>query len=108
VSRGWLIDTNIVSEWVKRRPDARLVSWLEEVDDDPVFLSVVSLAEIRFGVELLLSGVAALDWTSGFESNCRNASRGASCRWMGRSLMPAAACCRERARPAAGEENPPG
>jgi predicted nucleic acid-binding protein len=56
VSRGWLIDTNIVSEWVKPRPDARLVSWLEEVDEDRVFLSVVSLAEIRFGVELLAQG----------------------------------------------------
>jgi toxin FitB len=51
VSRGWLIDTNIVSEWVKPRPDAGIVSWLEEVDEDRVFLSVVSLAEIRFGIE---------------------------------------------------------
>jgi toxin FitB len=51
VSRGWLIDTNIVSEWVKPRPDAGIVSWLDEVDEDRVFLSVVSLAEIRFGIE---------------------------------------------------------
>ena len=49
MSRGWLIDTNIVSEWVKPRPDAGIVSWLDEVDEDRVFLSVVSLAEIRFG-----------------------------------------------------------
>jgi len=56
VSRGWLIDTNIVSEWVKPRPDAGIVSWLDEVDEDRVFLSVVSLAEIRFGVERLAPG----------------------------------------------------
>jgi predicted nucleic acid-binding protein len=56
VSRGWLIDTNIVSEWVKPRPDAGIVSWLDEVDEDRVFLSVVSLAEIRFGVERLSPG----------------------------------------------------
>jgi toxin FitB len=56
VSRGWLIDTNIVSEWVKPRPDAGIVSWLEEVDEDRVFLSVISLVEIRFGVERLVPG----------------------------------------------------
>jgi predicted nucleic acid-binding protein len=56
VSRGWLIDTNIVSEWVKPRPDAGIVSWLDEVDEDRVFLSVVSLAEIRFGIERLAPG----------------------------------------------------
>jgi hypothetical protein len=56
VSRGWLIDTNIVSEWVKPRPDPGIVSWLDEVDEDRVFLSVVSLAEIRFGVERLAPG----------------------------------------------------
>jgi toxin FitB len=56
VSRGWLIDTNIVSEWVKPRPDAGIVSWLDEADEDRVFLSVVSLAEIRFGIERLAPG----------------------------------------------------
>ena len=56
MSRGWLIDTNIISEWVKPRPDAAVVRWLEEVDEDRVFLSVVSLAEIRFGIERLASG----------------------------------------------------
>jgi predicted nucleic acid-binding protein len=56
VSRGWLIDTNIISEWVKPRPDAGVVRWFEEVDEDRVFLSVISLAEIRFGVERLAPG----------------------------------------------------
>jgi toxin FitB len=56
VSRGWLIDTNIISEWVKPRPDAGVVRWFEEVDEDRVFLSVISLAEIRFGVERLAQG----------------------------------------------------
>jgi len=56
VSRGWLIDTNIVSEWVKPRPDVGVVRWLDEVDEDRIFLSVISLAEIRFGVERLAPG----------------------------------------------------
>ena len=53
MSRSWLIDTNIVSEWVKPRPDVGVVRWLDEVDEDRIFLSVISLAEIRFGVERL-------------------------------------------------------
>jgi predicted nucleic acid-binding protein len=32
--RGWLIDTNIVSEWVRPRADAGVVRWLDEVDED--------------------------------------------------------------------------
>ncbi len=56
MSRGWLIDTNIVSEWVKPRPDPSVVRWLDEADEDRVFLSVVSLAEIRFGIERLAQG----------------------------------------------------
>ena len=56
MSRGWLIDTNIISEWVKPRPDVAVVRWLEEVDEDRAFLSVISLAEIRFGVERLPPG----------------------------------------------------
>ena len=56
MSRGWLIDTNLLSEWVKPRPDTAVVSWLDEADEDRIFLSVVSLAEIRFGIERLAPG----------------------------------------------------
>jgi toxin FitB len=56
VSRGWLIDTNIISEWVKPRPDVAVVRWLEEVDEDRAFVSVISLAEIRLGVDRLAPG----------------------------------------------------
>jgi predicted nucleic acid-binding protein len=56
MSQGWLIDTNIISEWVKPRPDAAVVRWLDEVDENRAFLSVISLAEIRFGVERLAPG----------------------------------------------------
>ena len=56
MSQGWLLDTNIISEWVKPRPDPVVVRWLDEVDEDRVLLSVVSLAEIRFGVERLAPG----------------------------------------------------
>ena len=53
---SFLLDTNVVSEWVKPAPDTNVVRWLSEVDEDQVFLSVVSLAEIRRGIELMDAG----------------------------------------------------
>jgi len=53
---SFLLDTNVVSEWVRPRPDHNVISWLAGVDEDRVYISVISLAEIRRGVELLPAG----------------------------------------------------
>lgn len=53
---SFLLDTNVVSEWVKPQPHPHVVAWLRAVDEDRVFLSVASLAEIRRGVELMSPG----------------------------------------------------
>jgi predicted nucleic acid-binding protein len=53
---SFLLDTNVISEWVKPRPDPHLIEWLAEVDEDRTFLSVASFAEIRRGIELLPNG----------------------------------------------------
>ena len=53
---SFLLDTNVVSEWVKPRPDPRVIAWLDDVDEDRVFLSVVTLAELRYGVDRLAAG----------------------------------------------------
>lgn len=53
---SFLLDTNVVSEWVKPEPVRSVVTWLAEVDEDEVFLSVISLAELRRGIELLAAG----------------------------------------------------
>lgn len=52
----YLLDTNVVSEWVKPRPEPRVVGWLAGVDEDRVYLSVVTVAEIRHGIERLQPG----------------------------------------------------
>lgn len=52
----WLLDTNVVSEWVKPRPDTGVIRWLEAADEDELFLSVVTLAELWHGVERLDGG----------------------------------------------------
>jgi predicted nucleic acid-binding protein len=52
----FLLDTNLVSEWTKPLPNRGVMSWLNDVDEDRVFLSVVSLAELRSGVASLAAG----------------------------------------------------
>jgi predicted nucleic acid-binding protein len=52
----FLLDTNAVSEWVKPRPNAGVIRWMESVDEDRVFLSVISLAELRYGVQRMAAG----------------------------------------------------
>ena len=53
---SFLLDTNVVSEWVRPRPDAGVVAWLADADEDRVFISVVTLAELRYGIERLTAG----------------------------------------------------
>ncbi len=45
-----------MSEWVRPQPDRNVISWLAAVDEDRVFISVISFAEIRRGVEMLPAG----------------------------------------------------
>lgn len=49
----FLLDTNVLSEWLKLRPSPHVISWLKEVDEDRVFISAVTLAEVRYGIERL-------------------------------------------------------
>jgi predicted nucleic acid-binding protein len=50
---GFLLDTNVLSEFSRRgEPDARVKRWLTETEDRFLFTSVLSLAEIRQGIEL--------------------------------------------------------
>jgi toxin FitB len=51
-----LLDTNVISEWTKPRPDPGVVAWLKAADESSLYLSVVAFAEIRLGIELLPKG----------------------------------------------------
>src|SRR5258708_29129209 len=53
---NYLLDTNAISEWVKPRPDPGIVRWLDEVDEDRTYLSVITIGEIRRGVQRLAAG----------------------------------------------------
>ncbi|MBN9221548.1 MAG: type II toxin-antitoxin system VapC family toxin [Mesorhizobium sp.] len=51
-----LLDTNVLSEVTRPSPDMRVLAWLNELDEDRSFISVVSIAEIRRGVALMDEG----------------------------------------------------
>ena len=50
---NYLLDTNVLSEVRRPRPDAGVLAWLDQVDEDRTFLSVVSIAEIARGVAIM-------------------------------------------------------
>ena len=47
----WLLDTNVVSEWRRSSIDPHVKLWTDAQPQDSFFLSDVSFAEIRFGIE---------------------------------------------------------
>jgi predicted nucleic acid-binding protein len=51
-----LLDTNVLSEVTKPAPDQRVLEWLDQLDEDRSFISIVSIAEIRRGVALMDEG----------------------------------------------------
>jgi predicted nucleic acid-binding protein len=53
---NFLLDTNVVSEWIKPHPNPGLMSWMESADEDRIFISVLTFAELRYGVERLSAG----------------------------------------------------
>jgi hypothetical protein len=62
---SFLLDTNVISEWIKPKPDQNVISWLAEVDEDRVFISVISSR--RFATELSCwpAGAGASAWHIG-------------------------------------------
>jgi toxin FitB len=53
VTGGWLLDTNVLSELRKSRPEPKVLAFVAAQTLDSLFVSTVSLAEIRFGIERL-------------------------------------------------------
>ena len=69
---GWLLDTVVVSELRKPRCDPRVKTWSEAQTPESLYLSRVTIAEIRYGIEQVEN--------VGF--------RGELARWLDRALRP--------------------
>jgi predicted nucleic acid-binding protein len=51
-----LIDTNVLSELMRPMPDSNVVQWLDARSDWDVWISAVTVSEIRLGISLLPAG----------------------------------------------------
>lgn len=50
---GFLLDTNVISELIKPRPNPGVTTWITSVEEDQLHLSVLTLGEIRKGINSL-------------------------------------------------------
>ena len=50
---SYLLDTNIISETVRRNPNKAVIAWLDQLPAEALFVSVLTLGEIRKGIEVL-------------------------------------------------------
>ena len=94
---SYLLDTNVISELVRAQPSETVVRWFQGVPDQALHLSVLTLGEIRKGVERLGAGprreklrvwleTELLDW---FEDRVLSVDAGVADRW-GRLLCEVA------------------
>ncbi len=62
---GWLLDTNVLSELRRPKPDRKVVAFISSQPLELLYVSAMTLAEIRFGIEVVANATrrAALnDW----------------------------------------------
>lgn len=64
---NYLIDTNVVSELIKTRPDPAVIEWLRVADPSSLFLGAMVVGEVRFGIERLPQGMRRQTLNGNFE-----------------------------------------
>jgi toxin FitB len=62
-----ILDTNVVSEVMAQVPDSNVLRWLNGQDTEGLYLSTITLAEIRFGLAALPAGRRRRDLEARFE-----------------------------------------
>jgi predicted nucleic acid-binding protein len=53
---SYLLDTNVLSELLRRKPHEKVVNWFNGVSSELLHISVLTLGEIRKGIEMLEEG----------------------------------------------------
>jgi predicted nucleic acid-binding protein len=66
---GYLLDTNVPSEFSRKRPDPRVVEWLKRQPATTLFLSAVTIGEIRKGLTVLPAGARRSELETWFNSD---------------------------------------
>jgi predicted nucleic acid-binding protein len=50
---GFLLDTNVISDLMKPRPNRRVTEWIDATSEELLHLSVITIGEVRKGIDLL-------------------------------------------------------
>jgi toxin FitB len=50
---NYILDTNVISELISVQPNPNVIRWLEEVDSDQIYLSVIAIGELKKGIDKL-------------------------------------------------------
>jgi tRNA(fMet)-specific endonuclease VapC len=50
---NYLLDTNVISELIAKQPNKKVLEWLDGLDPNTIYLSVITIGEIRKGIEKL-------------------------------------------------------
>ena len=50
---GYLLDTNVISELMKRQPARSVADWIDATSEELLYLSVITIGEIRKGIDVL-------------------------------------------------------
>ncbi len=68
---GWLLDTNVISELRRPRPEARVVAFVAARPLEQLFVSTVTFAEIRYGIEMLGDSIRRTDLNGWLDNKVR-------------------------------------
>lgn len=71
---SYLIDTNVISELVRVKPEPRVVQWFDTLPDSALYLSVLTLGELRKGVEKLTEMARRENCDCGWRTTCPTGS----------------------------------
>ena len=50
---NYLLDTCVLSEFTRHQPDKRVIEWLDSIEEEKFFISVITAGEIQRGIERL-------------------------------------------------------
>jgi predicted nucleic acid-binding protein len=56
ISKVIILDTNILSEFMRQEPDATVTTWLDALPRQNIRITTISIFELRFGIELHATG----------------------------------------------------
>ena len=68
---AYLLDTNVISEFARSKPDRRVIRFLEQTPVKQQFIADIVLAEISFGISLIADTVRCAYFTNVVEAHIR-------------------------------------